>query len=376
MNMMKVLEPIVAEFPELQELHAIRDASKLPRTCLGRGWVMPTRSDISLSTRLCWRFKAHDTVCSSKPMLQLSDQLSYRYRQYLLSPMGRTRLAWDFLAVLFICTEMITMPLRTFDASLRRVELSVGLLMFWQLDILMRFISSFYKDGKLVQNHRTILFSYARGWLTFDVTFVLIDWLVLLDLFLEKDALYFAQCGLRLVRLARLNSLTEPMMLRLTEQAVIAVAKIAQISMQVLLVRHLMASAWFHIGRLDAEHGWVAKADLSMTSVWYKYTTSLHWMYCQLGFGGTEIEPGTTAERVFGIVVALEGLAIFSTLLVTITTHTTLLTKSAEERRHKFQKLGQFLSSLHVEPELVLRITCFLQHAFAVKERAPCLGKL
>ena len=44
MNMMKVLEPIVAEFPELQELHAIRDASKLPRTCLGRGWVMPTRS--------------------------------------------------------------------------------------------------------------------------------------------------------------------------------------------------------------------------------------------------------------------------------------------------------------------------------------------
>ena len=46
-------------------------------------------------------------------MLQLSDQLSYRYRQYLLSPMGRTRLAWDFLAVLFICTEMITMPLRT-----------------------------------------------------------------------------------------------------------------------------------------------------------------------------------------------------------------------------------------------------------------------
>ena len=54
-------------------------------------------------------------------------------------------------------------------------------------------------------------------------------------------------------------------------------------------------------------------------------------MYCQLGFGGTEIEPGTTAERVFGIVVALEGLAIFSTLLVTITTHTTLLTKSAED---------------------------------------------
>lgn len=55
-------------------------------------------------------------------------------------------------------------------------------------------------------------------------------------------------------------------------------------------------------------------------------------MFCQLGFGSTNIEPETTLERTFALLVAFMALGIFSTLLGTITSHTALLNKSMEDR--------------------------------------------
>lgn len=109
--------------------------------------------------------------------------------------------------------------------------------------------------------------------------------------------------------------------------------------------------------------------NLDSATVSYKYSTSLHWTFCQLGFGGTEIEPVNTAERAFGILFALLALAVFSTLLATIASQTATLSKSTEERRRLFRQLGKFLGKHGIPPELSLRIHCFLEHAYNLKQQ-------
>ncbi|CAE7253765.1 KCNH7 [Symbiodinium pilosum] len=142
---------------------------------------------------------------------------------------------------------------------------------------------------------------------------------------------------------------------------------IMQISLQLLLIHHLMACSWYYVGTVESD-GWVAK-NMFVASVSYKYTTSLHWTFCQLGFGGTEIEPVNTAERIFGILVALLALAIFSTLLGTIASHMATLSRNTEERRSLFRQLSKFLGRQHIPAELALRIRCFLEHAYNLKQQ-------
>lgn len=78
------------------------------------------------------------------------------------------------------------------------------------------------------------------------------------------------------------------------------------LSGQILLVHHLLACVWYVVGQIDESKGWVA-VYLNEPSVAYSYTTSLYWMFCQLGFGGTAIEPETTLERSWAQVVAAHG---------------------------------------------------------------------
>lgn len=291
----------------------------------------------------------------------------------IVCPNAKRRAFWDAFSICCLLLELIFLPLSVFAVEWpcsQPTSVEIFLHVFWHLDILMTFITAIYCRGELVVAPKRIARNYAQGWLCFDVLYVVVNWASLLGSCSRHSqrswlVLRFCQLALRLIRLCRLNQMTESIKNRLSSETLTAGSNILQITGQILLVHHLLACVWFVVGQLD-ENGWVA-VYLKEPSVGYSYTTSLYWMFCQLGFGSTNIEPETTLERSFALMVAFMALGIFSTLLGTISATVLNLNKSMEEKRLHFRELKQFLSHHRISDELSLRVCRFLEHAWALK---------
>ena len=137
------------------------------------------------------------------------------------------------------------------------------------------------------------------------------------------------------------------------------------------LIQHVMACAWYYVGTASDVDGWVSKSGAHDANFAYRYTISLYWMFCCFGFGVTETEPGTQLEVSFAIAAAIVGLAIFALLLDTITSNSALLSQAAEEYRQQFRQLRRFLVQAKVDADLRLRVTHFLERAYALSKGRP-----
>lgn len=291
------------------------------------------------------------------------------------------RLYWDIFIMLALLIEITLLPLQALldDPVLAGRHAFLQLLppIYWSLDILIVFSTGFYSTGQLVVDRSRIAKNYATTWLLFDLIYVTVDFILVMLVSSEGKywprelvsiaILRFLQMALRVVRVSRLGEMVEALKKGMVSDVSLAKASIVQIGIQILLIHHVMACGWYYLGTMS-EDGWIAIAGKSEKSKLYLYTTSLHWMFCQLGFGGTEIEPNTVAERIYGLLVNFMALVIFSTLLGTVTSLAALLNRSSEERRFLFANLGRFLKYNQIDKDLRDRITHFLQHAYALKQ--------
>lgn len=341
------------------------------------------RSDISYEPRRCWTTDGSSTPApvrrrSISSFAPMDKAPSFNGRWQPVAPFGRFRLVWDISSIVCLTLDLILLPLHAFSqwragATLTIFELLLHL--FWAADIAVTFYTGFFLHGTLVLKRKLIAKNYMRGWLSFDVLYVALGlaWVVLqLSNDVQGEALSFMtalgcmQLCLRLIRLMRLSKMAESSKTRLTSDILIASASILQLSAQIMLNHHAIACIWYYVGTVGGSQGWVAVNSLDSRPILYRYTTSLNYLFCQLGFGGTGIEPGTTLERFFGLFTAVQALAIFSTLVASLTSHAAFLNKSGEERRNEFRLLRKFLARSQVDEELALRIQRFLEHAHAL----------
>ena len=77
---------------------------------------------------------------------------------------------------------------------------SVG---FWSTDLLLNFVTGFYKSGKLVMDRMAIVFNYLKTWLLFDVALLSLDFINAFAEIAELGALRTLR-SLRIVRAFRL----------------------------------------------------------------------------------------------------------------------------------------------------------------------------
>eukprot|EP00439_Symbiodinium_sp_Y106_P053076 s407_g7.t1 len=314
---------------------------------------------------------------STSRLSSLSDLLP----KLVFMPTGFFRTTWDFINILILTVELILLPLHVFDGMVPTaflIGLSWIIQLFWNLDIIVHFRTCFYMRGYAVRDARKIAQRYLRGWFVCDFSNVVADW------YLDSRASYAAavlsqadtsdlyyvvilKFLLRLVRFAKLNGIAQSLIRRLNSDTAIAKAKIFLLSCQILLMQHVLACIWYKVGVVSDE-GWVSQFDYTEKDLDYRYTTSLHWMFCQLGFGSTGIEGSTTLERVYGLIVAFLALVVFSTLLGAITSLTNQLNKASEERKHQFRQLRKYLNQHHINEDLCLRITGFLQDAYSLRQ--------
>ena len=238
------------------------------------------------------------------------------------------------------------------------------------------FNTGYYFRGHLVRDRNRIAQHYLRTLFFFDALNITVDWLLagldtshnfvshvlFEDVSMTVLCLWVLQMCLRLCR----------MFMSFSKLAVSDTVRVQWVITrtvgQILLTHHVMACAWYRIGSASARYGWTKANGLDDTSLSYKYTTSLHWTYCQLGFGSSEIEAVNTAERVFSLLVVFAALVVFSTLLAAITSLATKLNKASERKQEHFRQLRKYLRQHQIEEDLRLRVVAFLEHAYTLRQ--------
>eukprot|EP00439_Symbiodinium_sp_Y106_P060068 s422_g8.t2 len=97
---------------------------------------------------------------------------------FLIHPNGRFRSIWSLFGMLFLTWDVVVIPLRFFDIP-RSAFSDVMLwltLVYWNLDILISFLTGYYYKGMLVMRFSNVVSNYLRSWFLLDLTVVCVDW--------------------------------------------------------------------------------------------------------------------------------------------------------------------------------------------------------
>jgi hypothetical protein len=133
----------------------------------------------------------------------------------------------------------------------------------------------------------------------------------------------------------------------------------------VLLLSHLIACAWFLIGRVCLENSvrnWIAVAGVEDASWSYKYLTSLHWSLTQFTPASVDISARNVPERIYSIIVLFFAMVIFSSIVGSISASMTAMRSISENHQKKFWYLRRYLKQRSIDKPLRGRIVKFLEH--------------
>lgn len=305
---------------------------------------------------------------------------------FIQHPGSPLRAWWDVLGMTLLTFDIVVIPLRFFDPpeTLVLVIMSWVTQLFWNLDILVSFITGYYHKGILVLDLRRIAKHYATTWFPFDATVVGIDWL-LYGLEGRNQTAGVARLSktvrilrfLRLVRLARLakvSTMVEALQEQINSQVATIHYSIFKIIGRMMLLNHVIACSWWGIAQLDeGQPNWITENQLEGRSIEYQYSTALHWSLTQLGVGQTNIEAVNFAERLFSIFITFCALITFSTLVSSVTSLMASLQRLKNEEIEQFRSLRRFLVQNEIPADLGHRVTRFLQYTYALRHEALSL---
>eukprot|EP00913_Durusdinium_trenchii_P030775 g28823.t1 len=294
-----------------------------------------------------------------------------------------TRNVWDFLGIILLLTDAITLPLLFVNASffedfpavaMGSSAVTVG---YWTMDVVLSFFTGYLQKGNLILNHGDIARHYLRlgkekSWFLPDFLVTTID-IVLTFSGAETDRASTRILRLlRLFRVVRLGKLTR--FVAFVRDKFESETAYTQFSLMLLiagmmLLEHVVACGWLGIGSLTSEpETWTTRYRAEAAAFTVKYTHSLRWAFSQLGIGGTNIEAVNEPEGLYSVVVALVSLITFSTIISSMTSLVSTLQSKRMEQTQQFGLLRRFLRLNKIPEGLGSRVTRFLHYTY--QERA------
>ena len=209
--------------------------------------ILPQQQDVDpvlFAPRSCWEPdmtfspiapRAHTSITMATTAQSFSGKQTQRLVGLIAIPNGRRRVFWDSLSLCCLVLELILLPLHVFRADwpcFSPSAVEIFLHVFWHLDILMTFLTGIYRRGELVLSPKLIAKNYAKGWLSFDLLYVAVNWATLTTSCSPQWSLTlrFCQLSLRLLRMCRVNKMMESMKSRLSSEKLIAESSILQIT--------------------------------------------------------------------------------------------------------------------------------------------------
>jgi len=268
--------------------------------------------------------------------------------------------------VLLLCYDFALIPLQTFDLPnfivLRVLHWTTRL--YWTLDIFASFMTGYYHEGKLEMRLNKIAVRYATRWLILDIIIVLPEWVVVFandekTNSLGAQGLLRGVRGVRFLRLLRLAKVQRMVYLveaRVNSSYMLLCLGILRLLAGLIMVIHFFACAWYWIGSMDEQTGWVYVVGLDKKDFTERYVFCFQWSLHQFHPASRkEMIEGTLPERAFVMVCSLSGLAISSVFVSSITNTMLQLQSLQEERTKQLRAVREFVLEHAISLELALR---------------------
>jgi len=247
---------------------------------------------------------------------------------------------------------------------------------FWTVDFPSNFFVAFYSEGIVEMRPAKVALHYFKTWCAIDAVVILLDW-SFIALGLHDDAGQASRWArlrinrlsrvfrfLRVLRLIRAAKMLPKMQMMFNEihsdmwRLTISVFRSVMI---IVAINHVVACAWFTIGSYNDEDPvtWL-KADLMMgddaeahrTGWGYRYTTSLHWSFCQFTPASMEVNPRNLRERIFAVIIIICGMITFSSFVSSITSSLTQLRNLNTEKHQEELLIKQYFNENRVSVDL------------------------
>eukprot|EP00927_Polykrikos_kofoidii_P044169 TRINITY_DN38210_c0_g1_i1.p1 TRINITY_DN38210_c0_g1~~TRINITY_DN38210_c0_g1_i1.p1 ORF type:complete len:833 (-),score=86.94 TRINITY_DN38210_c0_g1_i1:538-3036(-) len=301
---------------------------------------------------------------------------------------------WVNIGLAAITYDVVMLPLSAFSLPLgKSLEIAVPFLfgVYWALDLFTSFFVAYYERGEPELNVKKTAKRYCTSWLPFDSIFLTVDWIILIsnvtgglgDYATVSRSMRAVRMwrSLRVLRLFRLMKMphlvgqTHPLFRHLcgrSEHIALCLGILRHLCC-ILLINHVIACAWYSIGRED---GWVDKFQTqggwtNKEQPWaLLYATSLHWSLTQFTPASMSVQPTNMGERAFAVSVLLFALVAFSSFVSSITNLMNHLRTIRSTEDKQLRMLERYLEDNKISFQLSLRVRRFLEHYFSQKRKA------
>lgn len=301
----------------------------------------------------------------------------------MISPMSRTSMAIDILAVTLIACDCVAVPLQLLKASDATESTAFRVMtwisrVFWTTAIPRGFCTGFMRDdGSIEMNFHRVAQEYRNSWLFLDVFIVFCDWLQVVDPSSQSGATKIIRLlkGARLARMVRVPNMIVRKMNHAKSERMQLWLSIVKSTITFLLLNHFLACIWYFVGTIDEPHGWVFEVErndksrgVEQAPVEVKYAYSLHWSASQF-IGSSEVFPHSLVERCFGAGIMLFAFIWSASFISQITAAMTRLQILSGQKGMLFSSLRQFLSNHGISEQLHMRVLASAKYLVAEKEK-------
>lgn len=295
---------------------------------------------------------------------------------------------WSILSCMVMAVDVIMLPLAFIqDEPFLPAAGAWFVAVWWTVDVMVQLFTGFHADGLIELRSAKTMQNYARRGMVIDIPLLFVDWFTL---FAESYNGQHSAVGvdvvrlgrslrsLRIIRLVRVVRLFKVMHVmnklinRLPSATVVAVARMFNLVLGMLVMCHYIACMWCGLARIHASdeetETWMKPYEDSGHGTRYQYALALHWALTQFMPAPTDVKPMNVHERSFAICVVLFALIVFSSIVGSISAKITeiraLRSRELKEERH----VREYLGSKRVSVATGLKIWGFLKSRKRIDE--------
>jgi len=301
---------------------------------------------------------------------------------YVFHPGGSFRTAWNLSMALCVLYDLMVIPLYAYDLppSLVLEIFDWFIQIFWNVDLMVSFLTGYYDEGALIFSIPKIALHYAKTWLLFDLSLLSMDWAFRIMEWSNDGGLESIMWSrslrmlrflrlMRMLRMVKLRHINEVFQEFFHSQAATLYYSLFSSLIHLCILNHLIACAWFAVSHVNSRN-WVTELGIENSAVEYQYLTCLNWAFAQLGVGSSPALATNVPEMAYCIVIAFRSLITSSTLISTVSNLMAGLSKIKEDENTEFRLLRCYLAQNDIPPELGQKITQFLQYQYTLRQEA------
>lgn len=318
---------------------------------------------------------------------------------WIIHPHHRYRMIWDIFALVLILIESVVIPLEICFQITVSIWWWYFTTTFFFTDIVLNCITGFFERGILIMRQSWIMKRYAQSFMILDVISTFPWKLVITDGHGTSLILLFRLAKLiRLLRLAKVGSLSERLEEFLPSMALRSKFSLMKMLFIVFLICHWSACVWAFIGNpsqmgldpewIDVEEcdkggacekgimgsPWIKRYSLHTLSMGHLYVTALHFAVSAVIGGNSILDAGYFWELLIGMMLMFLSFGVGSVILSQLVVILQKMNEDHAEFRENLATMREFMTHQKVPITLQGKIQRYLefQHEKAVSGSGNC----